>query len=131
MTSLPSITLATASALALVVLLLAGRVSASRFKHRISIGDQGNEELLVRMRTLSNFVEYVPLILILMALLEAVGGDRTILAWTGVLLVVSRILHAIGMPRPAPNVFRGAGAMITWGLMAALAAWGVWLSVGG
>ncbi|MGE4063573.1 MAG: MAPEG family protein [Rhodospirillaceae bacterium] len=119
------VTLVTASILALMCLLLAARVSGARLKHRISLGDRGNEELLVRMRIHGNFVEFVPFVLILMALLELTGADRSILIAAGAILVLSRISHMIGMPRPAPNLFRAGGATGTYLLMAGLAVWGL------
>ena len=125
------VTLVTASLLALWSLILAIRVSGMRVKHRISLGDQGNTDLIVRMRTHGNFVEYVPLILILMGLVEMAGGDSTILAVTGAALVLFRLMHAIGMPRPAPNVFRAGGAMGTFLIVAALSIWGIGIVVGG
>lgn len=125
--SLP-VTLITASALALMGLVLAARVSGARMKHRISLGDRGNEELLVRMRIHGNFIEFVPFVLILMALLEMSGASRTGLMIAGAVLIVSRILHMVGMPRPAPNVFRAGGASGTYILMAVLAVWGLTLS---
>jgi uncharacterized membrane protein YecN with MAPEG domain len=129
MASFPlAVTLVTASILALMCLVLAARVSRARMKHRISLGDKGNEELLVRMRIHGNFVEFVPLVLILMALLELSGADRSWLMAAGAVLVLSRIMHVIGLPRPAPNVFRAGGASGTYAVMAALAIWGLTLS---
>ena len=126
MTPFPmTVTLVTASILALMCLVLAARVSGARMQHRISIGDRGNEELLVRMRIHGNFVEFVPLVLILMALLEASGADTMWLAAAGAVLVISRVMHLIGMPRPAPNIFRAGGASATYALMAGLAVWGL------
>ena len=122
------LTLVTASVLALLCLALAARVSGARMKHRISLGDRGNEELVVRMRTHGNFVEFLPLVLILMALLEASGAGRIGLIAAGAVLVVSRLLHMIGMPRPAPNFFRASSATGTYVLMAALAVWGLTLA---
>jgi uncharacterized membrane protein YecN with MAPEG domain len=124
------VTLVTACILALLKLVLAMRVGQGRFLHRVSLGDGGNPDMLVRMRTHANFVEYVPLILILMGILEMSSGNPTALALGGALLVVFRILHAIGMPRKAPNAFRAIGAMGTFFLLAAFAIWGLVLAAG-
>jgi uncharacterized membrane protein YecN with MAPEG domain len=115
------VTIATASALALVYFALILRIGQGRHKYRISIGDGGNADLLCRMRTQANFVEYVPFLLIFMALFEAERVSKLELAIAGAALVVLRILHAIGMPRPAPNAFRAIGAAGT-GLMLVAAA---------
>ena len=123
------VTLITASILALMCLVLAFRVGAGRFKHHVAMGDGGNADMVVRMRTHANFVEYVPLILILMGMLEMSGVNRIALMVMGVLLIVFRIFHAIGMPRRAPNFFRAAGAFGTIGVMAAAAVWGLVLAL--
>jgi uncharacterized protein len=119
------VTLATACILGLIYLILVVRVSRGRLQHRISMGDAGNSDMLARCRAHANFNEYVPLLLILMGLLEASNGNRLLLMCIGGLLVLFRILHAIGMPRPAPNFCRAAGAGGTFLLLVILAVWGL------
>jgi uncharacterized membrane protein YecN with MAPEG domain len=123
------VTLITASIMALLVLVLAARVVLGRFKHRVSMGDGGNPDMIALIRTHANFVEYVPLILILMGILEMSKVNRIILLIIAVLLVVFRIFHVIGMPRRAPNFFRATGALGTMILMAVLAVWGLILAL--
>ncbi len=55
--------------------------------------DGGDETLLRRIRSHANFLEYVPLALILMALSEANGASTTFLYSTGTVLLVVRVLH--------------------------------------
>ena len=55
------ITLATAGALGLIGLILGLRVTMGRAKHNVTMGDGGNPDMIVRMRTHANFAEYVPL----------------------------------------------------------------------
>lgn len=119
------VTLFAASVLALMCLFLAARVSRTRFKNRISLGDQGNADLLVCIRTHANFVEFVPIVLILMALIEATGGNATVLWGVAGVFILARIVHIIGMPMPAPNVFRVAGAAGTYTVIGGLALWGL------
>lgn len=104
------ITLTTASILTIMCLGLIVHVARGRFKHRVAMGDGGNPDLLVRMRTHANFIEYVPLLLMLMALLELAGANRIFLMAFGAALIVFRVMHVIGMPRRAPNVYRAGGA---------------------
>ncbi len=104
------ITLSTASALTIICLALIVNVARGRWRHRVPMGDGGNSDLLVRMRTHANFTEYVPLLLVLMALLELAGANRLFLTGFGGALIVFRVLHAVGMPRPAPNLYRALGA---------------------
>lgn len=123
------ITLATACVLALFYLVLVVRVGHGRFLHRISMGDGDNPDMLIRMRTHANFSEYIPLILILMALLERSKANPMLLAVAGVLLVIFRVMHAIGMPMKAPNFFRAAGAGGTMLILLIFAVWGLVLIV--
>lgn len=113
MTSLP-ITLTIAGACGLLALWLAFRVSQLRFRHKISIGDAGNDALMARMRAHANFSEYTPLFLILLAMLELAHGSALWLWVGGALFVLARVAHFLGMDRPAPNPFRIVGTVLTW-----------------
>ena len=111
------ITLTTAGILGLVGLILGLRVSMGRSKHNITMGDGGNPDLIVRMRTHANFAEYVPLMLVLLGLLELAGANHTALIVGAAVLVVARVFHAIGMG--GPMALRVTGAMATYVLLAA------------
>ena len=62
----------------------------------------------------ANFAEYVPLILILLGGIEYAGAPHNLVLGLAVALVVARLSHAFGLPRPAPNPLRAAGASLTW-----------------
>ena len=111
------ITLATAGALGLIGLILAFRVTMGRVKYKVNMGDGGNPNMIVRMRTHANFAEYVPLMLVLLALLELGGANRTALMVGVAVLVVARIFHAVGMG--GPTALRVAGSLATYILLAA------------
>jgi uncharacterized membrane protein YecN with MAPEG domain len=122
------ITLTTASVLALLCLVLALRCGIGRAKNNVLMGDGGNADMIVRMRTQANFGEYVPILLILMGLLELGGGNRLGLTIFGIVLVVARIMHAVGMPRPVPNFGRSGGALVTFILLVVAAVYGLILT---
>src|SRR5882724_3446572 len=103
------VTLATTSSLALVAAVISTRAALARGKYGILMGDGGNPVLIARMRAHANFVEYVPLLLILMGLLEIAGANRSFLMIAGGVLVVARVLHAVGMALKQPNYWRAAG----------------------
>ena len=121
------ITLATAGALGLIGLILAFRVSMGRSKHKVYMGDGGNPDMIVLIRTHANFVEYVPLMLVLLGLLEFGGANRTALMVGAAVLVVARISHAIGMG--GPMALRAGGAMATYILLAASSIYGLKLAL--
>ena len=103
-----------AVALAVINLWLSIRTGQARRTAKVSIGDGGNPLLVARMRAHANFVEYVPIVLILMALIESNGGSSRILWLLGIALVIGRVLHPFGMERPSPNPFRIGGIMLTY-----------------
>lgn len=112
MTVLP-ITLTIAAAAALINIWIGERVGRLRRLHHISIGAGGNELVETRMRAHSNFAEYAPVFLILLGLVELAVGSPLWLWILGVLFIIGRILHPLGMERPAPNVLRIAGMMLS------------------
>ena len=85
-----------------------------------------NPELLARIRAHGNFGEYVPFVLILMGLIELAGGNRTVLTWSGIALVVFRVPQAIGIwKRVAPQPLRIAGTAGTLVLLVYYSSWAI------
>ena len=122
------ITLVTAGCCGLLFFVLSLRVALGRQAHKAMIGDGGHDALLTRIRAHANFAEYVPIILILTGLIELRTGVTELLTATGVLLFLLRIVHALGMARPAPNPFRVAGAAGTWIILIGLSIWAITLA---
>jgi len=123
----PAVSLLFAAAFGLLNLWLAARAVLVRVKGGAMLGDEGQPLMRARMRAHANFTEYVPLALILMALIEMNGGRGTALWVIGSLLVVGRLLHPFGLERPGSNPLRGAGIFLTLGCTAALVGWAVWM----
>lgn len=125
------VTLMTAAVFGLICVALGVNVIRGRFKHRMAHGDQGNQDMVVRMRTQANFTEYVPIGLILLALLEISGANPIVLAVGAAAFVVLRILHAIGMHQTGTFMFRRTGAMGTFALLIAASVWAFVISIMG
>ena len=124
MTMLP-ITLTIAGAAVLINIWLGLRVSQMRLRHKVSIGDAGNDRVTCRMRAHANFIEYTPLFLILLAAIELARGAQTWLWGVSILYILARLLHPFGMDRPAPNPLRMASTLITWIVLLGLAAYAI------
>lgn len=122
------VTLTMAAAAVFIHIWLAIRCSRVRMSDKVSIGDGGSPLLLTRMRAHANFGENTPLFLILLGLVELSGSSRQWLWVAGFAFVIARISHAIGMERPAPNVFRAGGMLITMIVLVALAIAAIFLS---
>jgi uncharacterized membrane protein YecN with MAPEG domain len=91
------VTLCTAGAAAVVNFWLGLRISRLRLAEKIFVGDGGDDRLVRRMRAQLNFAEYVPLTLILLALVELATGSSIWLWGVGALIILGRLLHAFGM----------------------------------
>ncbi|MEZ5743840.1 MAG: MAPEG family protein [Sphingomonadaceae bacterium] len=89
------------------------RIGRVRAAERIIHGDAGNEALIRRMRAQANFIENVPLALILIGLIEMTGAGGTWLAIVGAAFMLGRVAHVIGMDAPGPHVGRMVGTLIT------------------
>lgn len=123
---MPTITLLYAGILGIMSIALSLFPGSIRSKAGVSVGDGGNQELLLAIRRHGNFVEYVPIALILMALLELNGlGNLTMHIFGGV-LVVARILHATGLKLDNPSTLgRGLGAGGTVLLTIVMSIWAI------
>ena len=86
-----------AGLLVLLFILLSLRVIHSRRGREIYLGDGGNPAMLRVIRGHANFVEYVPLALLLMAILEISRFSIYALHALGILLVLGRLLHAYAL----------------------------------
>jgi hypothetical protein len=87
-----------ASLSALLIVRLSLAVIKLRRKNRVSVGDGGNEELQLAIRTHANAVEYIPITLLLLLTLELNGAPSILIHVLGGTLLVGRILHSIGLP---------------------------------
>ena len=86
-----------AAQLVAVLIFLTTRIGVKRAITRVSILDGGNKEVAVEMRRHGNFVEHVPLLIVLMAIIEINGGNPVFLHVVGITLVICRIAHPIGL----------------------------------
>lgn len=99
----------------LILLWLAFRVGMVRRRSGISIGDGGAPAMIRAMRGQANFVEYVPLCLVLMGLMAALGAPAWELHLLGLGLTLGRVLHGLHFTRDAaPAWQRGIGAGLTF-----------------
>ena len=119
------ITLTIAGAAALINIWLGARISQLRLRDKVSIGDAGNQAVACRMRAQANFIEYTPLFLILLALVELSQGSKTWLWGVAILFILGRLAHPFGMDRPAPNPFRAGATIVTWAVLVGLALYAI------
>lgn len=100
---------------AIVLLGLSLRVVRLRQRHRVGIGDGGHNDLAQSIRAQGNFIEYVPLALVLLLIIEGSGGSGWLVHMLGAALVISRLAHAAGLIRSrGTSVGRAFGASLTF-----------------
>ena len=129
--AMPKITLLFAALHALMLVALAVPISRRRRRQRIGIGDGGDAQLALSIRVQANFIEYVPLALLLLLLLELGGLAAAWLYAFGAALLLGRILHATGLSRsPGVTFGRFWGTALTWLDLLAMALAGLWLVLG-
>ena len=100
-------------------------VGLYRLQNKILLLDGGDPELSRRIRAQGNFVETVPLAVILIILMEYNGASATWIHSLGLVLVVSRITHYVTIAtNPANAPPRALGMAGTLGVYIAA---GIWL----
>lgn len=127
---LPLVTAFYAALFALLIIILAARVSFYRVSAKIGLGDNGDRQLAKRIRVHGNAVEYLPIALLLMLLLELLATAPVWLHVFGVALLIGRLLHAFGLSRSggtSPGRLYGIG--LTWLVILVMAAILLWQSV--
>lgn len=109
--------------LGIILLVLSFKVVKQRQKYEIAIGDGDQEDLIRAMRVQGNFVEYVPLALLLLATSQLALDCILLTHIAGISLVIARILHAYGLGKTS-GVSKGrfVGIILTWLVILVLSA---------
>lgn len=104
-----------AALLALWFMVLSLRVINLRRSARVSLGDGGNPALGRAIRGHANFAEYVPLALLLLAILELSRFSIYFIHALGVILLVARLIHGYALGFTAEwKLGRYWGALLTF-----------------
>lgn len=112
---IPSVTILYAGIFGLLLLIL----SLNIFREWVSVAAgarKENEERWRRSdRVQRSFIEFVPMCLLLLFLIEAHGAPRLILHGLGLALLAARVLHAYGAGQgKLSNIMRVAGTQTTF-----------------
>ena len=125
------ITLLYVSIFAIFALVLSFKAGGFRGKSGISVlfGEPANMELAEKVRTHQNFLEYMPMFLLVFAAVELNGGSNLFLYIVGDLMIIARIAHAIGLKHDNmghPGRFIGAAGTALITLVTAV--YGIWIA---
>ena len=127
-----TITALYAGLLGLIFIVLSFKIVGIRKSESIGIGDGGNEKLQLACRVQANFAEYVPMALILLAILELNSWAPLYVHIIGASLVIGRLLHAWGYSKTSGiSVGRFSGILMTWSAIIALSGLNIYSAIQG
>ncbi|MDT8311855.1 MAG: MAPEG family protein [Methylophaga sp.] len=109
-----------ASLAAFLIVKLSLGVIKLRRKHKVRLGDGGVDELQTAIRIQANAIEYIPITLLLILLLEMANVSWWIIHLAGITLLAGRLIHAAGLKNHDLKK-RVLGMQITIFLLVALA----------
>lgn len=112
------ITSALAGAAAIFLVLLSFPIANLRRANRLSAGDGGDEVFNRKIRAQANFIEYVPLAIIAIGLVEMNGASQLLVCGLAATLAVARVLHAFGL-WSGVLIARALGALLTFAVLLA------------
>lgn len=98
--------------------LLSINVVRHRFSKQVSLGDGDDKYVERAIRIHANFIEYVPLILVLFYFYEIMTLSGSLVFVLGSSLLLARICHVVGMIKPRQFlVLRQIGALVTFSVL--------------
>jgi uncharacterized membrane protein YecN with MAPEG domain len=121
--AVPLISALTAAILVLGQMALMFTVIGERWRARQSLGEAGDETLLRAVRRHGNYAENAAVFIASLALLEMIGAPRALVITLAALIVIGRVLHAVGLSREQTvNLWRASGVVATLGAGVAIGA---------
>jgi uncharacterized membrane protein YecN with MAPEG domain len=120
-----------AGLLGLLLVALSAQVVLARRRFRVRLGAGTEEGMQQAVRVQANFAEYVPFAVVLLVLAEIQGLPAGAIHAAGIVLVVSRVLHAAGLSKsPGRSFGRFYGTAGTWLVILSLSLWLLWAATG-
>jgi uncharacterized membrane protein YecN with MAPEG domain len=113
-------TLCLTAAAVIINIWLMIRIGQLRHSLKVSVGDGGEDAIIRRMRAQANFIENVPLTLLLFGLVEVAGKGGIWLAPLGAVFLLGRVAHGFGMDATGFKAGRSIGAMTSMLIQLAL-----------
>ena len=101
-----------AAILVLIFVFLSARVIQMRASAKIGIGTGNDPAMERRIRVHGNFSEYVPLALLLLTFMEMLHLSRYLIHVLCIVLIVARIVHAIGVTPVQENLPMRVGSVL-------------------
>ena len=113
-----------AALLGLLLIALSVNVVLARRRYHVRLGVGTEEGMQQAARVQANFAEYVPFAVVLLVLAELSDLPAAAVHAAGIVLVLSRILHAWGLSHsPGRSFGRFYGTAGTWLVITGLSLW--------
>jgi hypothetical protein len=101
-----------AAILVLIFVFLSARVIQMRASAKIGIGTGNDPAMERRIRVHGNFSEYVPVALLLLTFMEMLHLSRYLIHVLCIVLIVARIVHAVGVTPVNENFPMRVGSVL-------------------
>jgi len=107
-----------AAIFSLIYIVLSFNVVRLRLGEKVSLGFGGSKSIERAVRAHANFIEYVPLSLLLMWFIETLTLSANEVFWLGSVLLIARVAHAFGIFYPRQlMVLRQLGVLATFAVV--------------
>jgi len=114
----------------IIAIVLGMRIGFFRAKKGISILDGGDMEVATRMRAHGNMMETAALTILAIGIIELNGADARLLHGLGIVYIIARILHPIGLRHDnIAHPLRAIGAMASMLVMLTAGGFAIWQGV--
>lgn len=111
---------------ALLLLGLAARISLLRMRLNVGLGDGGHPPMTRAIRVHGNAVEWMLPMLVLLLVAEINQASPLFLHACGIVFLVARIGHALGLSRGSgKSRGRFGGTTVSWLVIGVLASWNI------
>ncbi|GJL91881.1 MAPEG family protein [Hyphococcus sp.] len=109
---------------ALLLIYISARVGMARGKHKVSLGDGGNPDMVKAIRAQGNYIEYAPAAIGGLVLLALLNTSVLAIHILGGVFFFGRVAHLLGLGMGVWGQGRMVGTVLT---MLTLLVTGVWL----
>ena len=114
---------------ALLLIFLSARVGANRMKHKVNLGDGGNDAMVRAIRTQGNYIEYAPAAIGGLGLLALLNAPVIGIHVLGGVFFFARVSHLLGLGMGVWPTGRAVGTVLTMLTLLVTGLWLIWLAV--
>lgn len=111
---------------AIFLIYISWHVGQGRIKHKVNLGDAGNDDMQRRIRAQGNYIEYAPAALLGLFVLAQLGLAANIIHALGGFFFIARVSHFLGLGTgawPRGRFVGTLGTMLTLLATGALLIW--------